>query len=54
MNSKKIKITDLSQNYNTELLEEITKEKLEKINGGRWCMGISIGGAVWDSEIWVY
>jgi DNA-binding NarL/FixJ family response regulator len=34
MNSKKIKFADLNQN--TELLEEIAKEKLEEINGGRF------------------
>jgi hypothetical protein len=54
MNFKKVKFTDLNQDHDTELLEEITKEKLEKIHGGRWCMGVSIGGAVWDSEVWVY
>jgi hypothetical protein len=51
MSSKKVKFTDLNQNHNTELLEEITKEKLEKINGGRWVSFI-IGGVEWG-QTWL-
>ena len=49
MNSKKIKFTDLNQN--TELLDEIAKENLEKINGGRW-VSFLIEGIVWG-DTWL-
>jgi hypothetical protein len=51
MDSKKIRFTDLKRNQDIELLEEITKENLEKINGGRWVRFI-IEGIDWG-ETWL-
>ncbi len=51
MNSRKIKFTDLNQSQDAELLEDITKEKIEKINGGRWVSFI-LEGVNWG-ETWI-